>query len=500
MNQPSSVESNQETQQPTHLKKALGPITLWGLGVGYVISGEYFGWNLGLPVGGTYGMLAAFAVITVMYVTFVFSYTEMACAIPRAGGVFVYGVRGLGLIGGYIGGLAQVLEFVFAPPAIAMAIGAYVLNWFPDIDPANVDGVHKGVSLVAFMMFTGLNVWGVRQAAAFELVVTVLAVGELLLFAGVVAPHFRVENLSINALPHGWSGAFAAVPFAIWFYLAIEGVANAAEEAKNPQRDVAFGFGFAITTLVLLAAMVLVLGVGTGGWERIVYEAGDLSVAADGTVIVAPGADESDSPLPLALGQVVNKQSAIYHLLVGIGLLGLVASFNGIILIAGRALFEMGRVGFLPHFIGRVHPRTETPLNALLLNMAIGMAAILFFDTGKLITMSAMGAALLYIVSMLALFQLRKKEPDLKRPYRTPFYPWFPATALVIATGALLTMVYFNAAPETTDPSIDGLAAWLQQPTSVWFALYFVVGFAYYFGVVRHRLTSEDIAHFHRID
>ncbi len=484
----------------THLKKALGPITLWGLGVGYVISGEYFGWNLGLPVGGTYGMLAAFAVITLMYVAFVFSYTEMACAIPRAGGVFVYGVRGLGLIGGYIGGLAQVLEFVFAPPAIAMAIGAYVLNWFPNIDPESAGNVHKGVAMLAFLMFTALNVWGVRQAAAFELVVTVLAVGELLLFAGVVAPHFQIENLSRTALPNGWSGALAAIPFAIWFYLAIEGVANAAEEAKNPQRDVAYGFGFAIATLVVLAALVLVLGVGVGGWERIVYAPGDLSVAADGSVVVAEGAAESDSPLPLALGQVVDRQSALYHLLVGIGLLGLIASFNGIILIAGRALFEMGRVGFLPHFIGRVQPRTKTPLNALLLNMVVGMAAILFFDTGKLITMSAMGAALLYIVSMLALFQLRKKEPNLPRPYRTPFYPWFPATALVIAAVSLLTMLYFNSAPEDSGAGSEGIAHWMQQPTSVWFGVYFVIGFAYYAIVVRQRLTPDDIAHFHRID
>ena len=89
-----------------HLKKALGPVTLWGLGVGYVISGEYFGWNLGLREGGTFGLLAAFLVVTTMYVTFVFSYAELACAIPRAGGVFVYGVRGLGLAAGYLGGIA----------------------------------------------------------------------------------------------------------------------------------------------------------------------------------------------------------------------------------------------------------------------------------------------------------------------------------------------------------------------------------------------------------
>src|SRR2546423_514936 len=108
---------------------------LWGLGVGYVISGEYFGWNLGLPVGGTYGMLVATLVITIMYVGFVFAYTELACAMPKAGGGFVYAERALGPFGGFVAGIVQIIEFVFAPPAIAMAIGAYAKQRFADVDP-----------------------------------------------------------------------------------------------------------------------------------------------------------------------------------------------------------------------------------------------------------------------------------------------------------------------------------------------------------------------------
>ena len=197
------------------LRRTLGPIMLWGLGVGYVISGEYFGWNLGLPLGGTWGMLAATLVITLMYVGFTLSYAELACALPRAGGVFVYAERALGPFWGFMGGLVQVIEFVFAPPAIAMAIGAYVQQRFPEVDP-------RMVAIPAYLIFTGLNAWGVKQAAVFELVVTVLAVAELLLFIGIAAPAFEVENLSRNALPNGWTGAFACLPFAISFYLAIE--------------------------------------------------------------------------------------------------------------------------------------------------------------------------------------------------------------------------------------------------------------------------------------
>ncbi|HTE07268.1 MAG TPA: amino acid permease, partial [Flavitalea sp.] len=115
------------------LTRSLGPLMLWGLGVGYVISGMYFGWNLGLEKGGTGGLALATLLIIFMYVTFTFSYTELACAIPKAGGVFDYATRALGKDLGFIAGMAQIIEFVFAPPAIAAAIGAYFHIFFPAI-------------------------------------------------------------------------------------------------------------------------------------------------------------------------------------------------------------------------------------------------------------------------------------------------------------------------------------------------------------------------------
>jgi len=109
-----------------HLKKTLSPLLLWGLGVGYLISGMYFGWNLGLEKGGTLGMAIATFIIIIMYVCFSFSYCELSCAIPKAGGGFDYANRAFGKDIGFITGLEQIIEFVFAPPAIAIAIGAYL--------------------------------------------------------------------------------------------------------------------------------------------------------------------------------------------------------------------------------------------------------------------------------------------------------------------------------------------------------------------------------------
>ena len=406
------------------LSRSLGPLLLWGLGVGYVISGMYFGWNLGLAEGGTLGLAIATGGVIVLYITFTFSYTELACAIPRAGGVFDYASRGLGRDLGFVAGVAQLIEFLFAPPAIAAAIGAYFHIFLPAV-PVTV------IAIGAYFVFTALNIYGVKAAAGFELIVTVLAVVELLIFSGVCFPHFEWKNLEQNAFPHGWKGVWAAVPFGVWFFLGLEGVANVAEEAKRPQRDVLLGFGSALGTLIVLCVLVFVAATGVAGWEAIVYP--------------TPGATEtSDSPLPLALARITGTGGWVYHLLITIGLMGLVASFHGLVLASGRATMEFGRVRYLPSAVGRVHVRRGTPANALLINMVIGIAALLSGRTGDIITISVFGALTLYVLAMISVLVLRKKEPGLERPFRVPMYPYFPIVALGIATVCLVAMVSLN--------------------------------------------------------
>jgi ethanolamine permease len=403
------------------LKRTLSPMMLWGLGVGYVISGMYFGWNLGLAEGGTLGLAISTFFIIILYVTFTFSYSELACAIPKAGGAFDYATIALGKDLGFVAGIAQNIEFIFAPPAIAFAIGAYFNIFFPSI-PILV------IAALAYVLFTGLNIYGVKAAAVFELIITIFAVGELLLFSSITLPYVEMKNLSLNAFPNGWAGVFASIPFAIWFFLAIEGVANVAEETVNPQRTILIGFGSAILTLVILCVLTFVSSVGVAGWEAIVYK-------PDGTT--------SDSPLPMALAHIVDGDHWLYHLLITIGLFGLVASFHGIILAAGRATFEFGRVGFAPAFLGRVNPKFQTPANALLINMLIGIIALLTGRTADIITLSVFGALTLYIISMVAIIRLRKIAPDMPRPFKVPFFPAFPVIALTIAVISFVAMCIY---------------------------------------------------------
>ena len=189
------------------------------------------------------------------------------------------------------------------------------------------------------------------------------------------------------------------------------------------------GFGSAILTLVILCVLTFISSVGVAGWEAIVYK---------------PNGDTSDSPLPLALSHVVGNNNVLYHLLITIGLFGLIASFHGIILAAGRASFEFGRVKFAPAFLKNIHPKFQTPANALLVNMGIGIIALLTGKTSEIITISVFGALTLYIVSMIALLRLRKREPSLDRPFKVPLYPIFPLVALIIAVVSFAAMTIYN--------------------------------------------------------
>ncbi|QHE44955.1 ethanolamine permease [Aeromonas salmonicida] len=414
------------------LKRTLGAFHLWGIAVGLVISGEYFGWSYGWAQAGTMGFLVTSLLVATMYTAFIFSFTELTTSIPHAGGPFAYAYRAFGPVGGYIAGFATLVEFVFAPPAIAMAIGAYLNVQFPAIDP-------KWVAVSAYLIFMTLNLVGVGIAATFELLVTLLAIFELLVFMGVVSPGFSASNFMLN----GWAGQqefslgalpgiFAAIPFAIWFFLAIEGAAMAAEEAKEPKKTIPKAFIGGILTLVMLAMGVMVFAGGVGDWRQLA---------------------NINDPLPRAMKMIVGESSGWLHMLVWLGLFGLIASFHGIIMGYSRQIFALARAGYLPGALASVNRRFQTPHWAILAGGVVGILAI-FSDslivigglslTANIVTMAVFGAIVMYIISMAALFKLRRSEPALERPFRAPLYPFAPALALGLAVLCLVAMVYYN--------------------------------------------------------
>lgn len=416
----------------TELKQTLGTWQLWGIAVGLVISGEYFGWSYGWAAAGTLGFVVSSVFVALMYTTFIFSYTELTTSIPHAGGPFAYSKKAFGPTGGYLAGMATLIEFVFAPPAIALAIGAYLNVQFPTLDP-------KDVACVAYLIFMALNIIGVSIAATFELCVTILAIFELLVFMGVVAPGFSMANFTKG----GWSGAdefslaalpgiFAAIPFAIWFFLAIEGVAMAAEEAKDPKRSIPIAYVGGMLTLLVLALGVMLFAGAAGDWTKL---------------------SNINDPLPQAMKFIVGDSSGWLHMLVWLGLFGLIASFHGIILGYSRQIFALGRAGYLPQYLAKVHPKFKTPHRAIIAGGVIGIAAIYSDNlinlgglslTAGIVTMAVFGAIVMYIMSMASLFKLRTTAPLLERPFKAPLFPYAPAFALGAAIICLATMVYYN--------------------------------------------------------
>lgn len=405
--------TNTKTEQ---LKRVLKPVHLWAIAVGLVISGEYFGWNLGWAVSGTIGFLIATLVITLMYVTFIFSYTELTTSIPHAGGAFAYAYKSMGPFGGLIAGYATLIDFLFATPAIAFALGAYLHFLYPAISVL--------YSAMFFnVVFIGINILGVKESASFSVFITILAVAELLLFMGVISPHFKMTNFVSHPMPFGWTGIFAALPYAVWFYLAIEGVAMVAEEVKDPKRNIPKGYISGLATLVFLALGVMILTGGITDWRKL---------------------STIDYPLPQAIAIVLGKGSGLVKIFASIGLFGLIASFHGTILSSSRQVFAMARSGYLPRFLALINHRFKTPHWALIAGGVISFIALYRFDTSQIIVLSVMGAVLMYMMSMISLFILRVKQPDLERPYVSPFYPLFPAIALFISSVTLFAMIYYN--------------------------------------------------------
>jgi ethanolamine permease len=398
------------------LKKVLKPIHLWAIAVGLVISGEYFGWNFGWGVSGTIGFLIATLIITVMYITFIFSFTELTTAIPHAGGAFAYAYRALGPFGGLIAGYATLVDFLFATPAIGFALGSYLHFLYPGI------GVLQS-AIVFNVAFILLNISGVKESAAFSVFITVLAVGELLLFMGIIGPHFKMENYLANPMPFGWGGVFAALPFAVWFYLAIEGVAMVAEEVKDPKKNIPRGYISSLATLVFLALGVMILTGGITDWRKL---------------------SAIDYPLPEAIAIVLGKSNSLTKLFASIGLFGLIASFHGTILASSRQVYAMARSGYLPTMLAKVSQRFKTPHWAIVAGGGVSFIALYTGTTSQIIIISVMGAVVMYMMSMISLFILRFKEPNLERPFAAPFYPVFPAIALLISFVCLIAIMYYD--------------------------------------------------------
>ncbi len=451
--QTDSVDGSDTYLAKRTLKKGTaGWVLLAGLGVSYVISGDYSGWNFGLEQGGFGGLLIAAIFIAGMYLAIVLGMAEMSSALPAAGGGYTFARRALGPWGGFATGTAILIEYAIAPAAIATFIGAYV-------ESLGLFGITDGwwVYLAAYAIFIGIHLSGVGEALKVMFVITGIALVGLVVFAVAALGNFEIGNLTniepgdaagaSAFLPMGYIGIWAAVPYAIWFFLAIEGVPLAAEEAENPERNVPRGIIAAMGILLVTAVAVLFLTTGAGGAQEM---------------------QSSGNPLVEALGDSAAAKVVNY-----IGLAGLIASFFSIIYAYSRQLFALSRAGYLPKSLS-VTNRRKAPVLALIVPGIIGFALSLTGQGAVLLNMAVFGAALSYVLMMVSHIVLRRREPDMPRPYRTPGGIVTTGFALVIAVLAVI-------------------ATFLVDSTAALWCLGVFAAFLVYFGLYsRHHLVASS--------
>ncbi|MGW0735448.1 ethanolamine permease [Streptomyces sp. NPDC002851] len=435
-----------------------GWLLLTGLGVAYVVSGDFSGWNIGLDKGGFGGLAIATLLMGTMYACLVFALAELSAILPTAGGGYGFARRALGTWGGFLTGTAILIEYILAPAAISIFIGDYV-------ESLNLFGLTSGwpVYLVCFALFIGIHLWGVGEALRFSLIVTAVAVAALLIFAVGAFTEFSADGLrdipvdkdALGAnswLPMGLLGIWAAFPFGMWFFLGVEGVPLAAEEAKDPVRAMPRALSTAMGILVLLALITFFAATGAHG-SNAIREAGNP------LVIALQGPDGAPTPL----SRFVNYA----------GLAGLVASFFSLIYAGSRQLFALSRAGYLPRFLS-LTSRRKAPYLGLLIPGAIGFSlAAATGDGGRMLNMAVFGATISYAMMALSHMVLRRREPNLHRPYRTPGGIVTSSVAFVLALSALV-------------------ATFLVDQTAAWIALIvYAIALAYFAFYSRHRLVAN---------
>ncbi|MGW0518625.1 ethanolamine permease [Crossiella sp. NPDC003009] len=451
-----SVEAGYLEQR--QLKKgAAGWVLLAGLGVSYVISGDFSGWNNGLAQGGFGGLLIATILMAVMYTCMVFGLAEMASAMPVAGAGYGFARRALGPLGGFATGTAILIEYTIAPAAISVFIGGYV-------EALGLFGLTNGwpVYLVCYAIFVGVHLYGVGEALRLMFVITAIAVVGLVIFVVAMIPMIDLSRLTdipptdavgaSSFLPFGYAGILAAFVYGIWFFLAIEGVPLAAEEARDPRKDMPKGIVAAMLVLLVFAALILIAAPGGAGSNAL---------------------KSSDNPLPAALRAVYGSNAVIADIVNYIGLAGLVASFFSIIYGYSRQLFALSRAGYLPRKLS-VTGKRKTPILALLVPGAIGFILAAVTQNGaKLINIAVFGAAVSYVLMMVSHIVLRVREPNLPRPYRTPGGVVTTSIALVLAAAAVVATFL-----------VDILAAGIM-------AGIFLLALAYFWFYSRHHLVAQ---------
>lgn len=391
------------------LKNDLTLKYLCGIGVGAVISGQYFGWNYGLSHAGPLGFLLTMAIVTFAYIFIVIILSRLSTILPYTGGPYAYARKGLGPMGGFIAGASTSLAFLFAASALTLAIGSY-FSLITETVPS------KLIAVLCFAVFIVVNMLGVRESATIEAVVTLLSLSGIVLFiiVGAASINFAVlkENLSVNS---GAKGIMGAIPYAIWFYICIEGLTLTAEETKNPSRNVPAGLFISLAIMIISSFSVFAITISTVRYTEL---------------------EGINYPLSYVVERT-NSNGVLSVLFTLMTLFGLLASLSGVIMGYSREFFALARAGYFPRVFSRISKYTKTPYLTTILP---GFAGILFAFTlsvEHLISLTVFCILIMFLLVIASYLKMAYKK-------RNKSHIFFAAAALFLVASFLISYIVLN--------------------------------------------------------
>lgn len=360
--------------------RTLGTFSLWAIGVGLVISGESFGWNIGWGITGPKTFFIPVAITALMYYALIKCLIELACVYPEASGSQTYVKSAFGNAWGHFIALAILFEFLFATPAIATSIGEY-LGFLTD----NLNNA-RYIATVFMVVFCMVNLFDLSISVLFAIGLTLLAIIELFIFQSAVMSEFRFTNLLKNNYENlSPDSIVRAMPYAIWLLLAIEGISLMTKNVKviNFKKHITIGYKSAFWTLVVLALSVLLLAGGGITWT-----------IENWSVI-----STDNHPMPAALALILGRESIIVQVFTFIGLFGLIASLQGITLASTTQLQAFIKINSFTN-------RQKRILSSFLV-FIFSLIAIWGSHTAFLIELSVYGAVVMYFGVSISLIKKR---------------------------------------------------------------------------------------------
>lgn len=418
-------------QDESHLQKKANCFSLVAIGVGAVISGNFFGWQFGLLSGGFIGMLLATIIIACLYACLLSSVAELSTMHPSAGGFYSYTELAFGRFIGFICGITICIEYILVPTVVIAGIGGYLQTLLPHV-PLYCWWI------IVYLTFLAINIAGVSMTLTFSAVITVLSVLVLLFFyiSSLTSHDFHWQLLfnithvqgHSDLFPHGITGLWLALPFAMWLFIGVEEMPMAAEETKDVRHTMPKALAIALSTLFLLALLTVVINSGIG----------------HGASAIA----HSNSPLLSGFLSIFGHSLVSKIVFTLLSLFGLVASVHSLTFAFGRILYAMGREKNLPSYLGILNKK-QTPVTALITGGIIGLACmfIMQYTSSKIIgaillNMAVFGAVISYVLVLLSYIRLKLKHRSNESNYRSLFGIPGAIAGIVLSLIALAAIIY----------------------------------------------------------